>query len=40
MGSIGRVSPQSMHFAEPLALQSGARLADYRLAYETYGRLN
>jgi homoserine O-acetyltransferase len=29
-----------MHFAEPLPLQSGARLADYTLVYETYGTLN
>ncbi len=29
-----------MHFAEPLALQSGASLGDYHLAYETYGTLN
>ena len=29
-----------MHFAEPLALQSGAALADYVLVYETYGTLN
>ena len=29
-----------MHFAEPLALSSGARLADYSLAYETYGTLD
>jgi homoserine O-acetyltransferase len=40
MGSVGQVSAQSMHFSEPLALKSGARLADYRLAYETYGVLN
>ncbi|WP_050464192.1 homoserine O-succinyltransferase MetX [Herbaspirillum autotrophicum] len=38
--SIGIVSPQIMHFAEPLALQSGAALADYVLVYETYGTLN
>jgi homoserine O-acetyltransferase len=31
---------QSMHFAEPLALQSGASVRDYTLAYETYGTLN
>ncbi len=29
-----------MHFAEPLALRSGAHLRDYTLAYETCGRLN
>jgi len=29
-----------MHFAEPLALQSGALLTDYTLVYETYGQLN
>jgi homoserine O-acetyltransferase/O-succinyltransferase len=34
------VSPQSMSFREPLALQSGAALRDYALAYETYGTLN
>jgi len=33
-------TPQSMHFAEPLALQSGAQVRDYTLAYETYGTLN
>ncbi len=40
MGSIGNVTPQAMHFAEPLRLQSGAQLADYTLMYETYGELN
>lgn len=34
------VTPQSMHFAEPLALQSGAAIRGYDLAYETYGTLN
>ncbi|MBC7994044.1 MAG: homoserine O-acetyltransferase [Rhizobacter sp.] len=38
--SVGVVSPQSMHFAEPLPLRSGAALRDYTLAYETYGTLN
>jgi homoserine O-acetyltransferase len=33
-------TPQSMHFAEALALQSGASIRDYTLAYETYGTLN
>jgi homoserine O-acetyltransferase len=38
--SIGIVSPQSMFFAEPLKLQSGAEIAEYTLVYETYGTLN
>jgi homoserine O-acetyltransferase len=40
MNSIGIVSPQAMHFTEPLPLRSGASLADYTLVYETYGTLN
>ncbi|RZI65393.1 MAG: homoserine O-acetyltransferase [Variovorax sp.] len=34
------VVPQSMSFASPLALRSGASIGDYTLAYETYGTLN
>ncbi|WP_050873182.1 homoserine O-acetyltransferase MetX [Comamonas testosteroni] len=33
-------TPQFMHFDEPLPLQSGGSIADYDLAFETYGRLN
>jgi homoserine O-acetyltransferase len=40
MHSVGQVTPQSRHFAEPLPLQSGASLRDYTLVYETYGTLN
>jgi homoserine O-acetyltransferase len=40
MPSLGHVTPQSRHFAEPLPLQSGARLPGYTLVYETYGTLN
>ena len=40
MASIGTVTAQQMRFTEPLALTSGAVLADYTLVYETYGRLN
>ncbi|MCI1190280.1 homoserine O-acetyltransferase [Calidifontimicrobium sp. SYSU G02091] len=40
MVSVGHVTPQQMHFAEPLPLRSGAQLADYTLVYETYGTLN
>ncbi len=39
-GSVGTVAPQFMHFDQPIALKSGARLAAYDLAYETYGELN
>ena len=38
--SIGIVTPQTVHFAEPLPLRSGAVLNDYDLVYETYGTLN
>jgi len=33
-------TPQSMFFEAPLALQSGAAIRAYDLAYETYGTLN
>src|SRR6478736_3682997 len=33
-------TPRSMTFEAPLALQSGASIRGYSLAYETYGRLN
>jgi homoserine O-acetyltransferase len=35
--ALDDVQPQSMHFAQPLPLTSGARLVDYTLVYETYG---
>ncbi len=38
--SVGIVVPQIAHFAEPLALRSGAILPAYDLVYETYGTLN
>jgi homoserine O-acetyltransferase/O-succinyltransferase len=40
MPSIGHVTPQQMHFSEPLPLKSGAVLPAYTLTYETYGTLN
>ena len=40
MSSIGTVTPQAYRFTEPLALQSGASIADYTLMVETYGTLN
>ena len=33
-------TPQSLGFAEPLALASGASIRDYQLTFETYGELN
>lgn len=38
--SVGLVSPQVLHFKEPLPLACGRHLADYELVYETYGILN
>ena len=38
--SVGIVTPQRAHFAQPLALRCGATLSDYDLIYETYGTLN
>ena len=40
MGSIGHVTPQQMHFSEPLPLKSGSVLPAYDLVYETYGTLD
>ena len=40
MLAIATVTPRRMHFAEPLALQSGASIRGYDLVYETYGELN
>jgi len=38
--NVGPVIPKVVEFAEPLELSSGAVLRDYRLVYETYGKLN
>ena len=32
-------TPQSMHFADALPLQSGASIRAYDLSYETYGTI-
>ena len=38
--SIGLVTPQSLHFEQPLELVSGPILPSYELVYESYGELN
>ena len=38
--SVGAVAPRQMRFAEPIRLTGGAAIDEYRLVYETYGRLN
>lgn len=38
--SVGLVTPQIHHFAQPLRLASGRSLDEYDLVYETYGQLN
>jgi len=40
MASLGHVTPQTMHFDEPLPLRSGMSLGPYELKVETYGQLN
>src|ERR1700759_4176703 len=40
MESIGIVTPQTLRFTEPLAMQNGSTLTDYELVVETYGELN
>jgi homoserine O-acetyltransferase len=38
--SVGIATPRLARFAEPLPLACGRALADYEIAYETYGTLN
>jgi homoserine O-acetyltransferase len=38
--SVGLVTPQTAHFAEPLTLECARVLAAYDIVYETYGSLN
>jgi len=38
--SVGIVTPQRLHFDEPLLLRSGKSIASYDLMVETYGTLN
>ena len=38
--SLGVVTPRSIEFDAPIELASGASIARYELAIETYGRLN
>lgn len=38
--SVGLVTPQTYHFATPLALDCGRSLPHYDIVYETYGELN
>ena len=39
-GSVGLVTPQTIHFDQPLSLSCGQRLKEYDLVIETYGQLN
>ncbi len=38
--SVGLVKPETVHFAQPLPLESGKTLGAYDLVVETYGSLN
>ena len=39
-GSVGIITPQAMHFAEPLTLECNRTLPFFDLVFETYGTLN
>lgn len=38
--SVGIVTPERLHFEQPLALECGKTLKEYELVVETYGQLN
>ena len=38
--SVGLITPQTLHFDQPLELECGRALDAYDLVYETYGKLN
>ena len=40
VGSVGIVTPQTFHFAEPLTLECNRTLPSFDLIFETYGALN
>lgn len=40
VGSVGIVTPQTLHFAEPLTLECNRTLPSFDLVIETYGSLN
>lgn len=40
IGSVGLVTPQTFHFAEPLTLECNRTLPSFDLIFETYGTLN
>ena len=40
VGSVGIVTPQTFHFAEPLTLECNRTLPSFKLIVETYGTLN
>lgn len=40
VGSVGIVTPETYHFAEPLTLECNRTLPAFDLTFETYGTLN